>query len=72
MVSRFALTRTEEKLDIDAFTDGSTIPGAKKPSGFGFVLKCALSQQTLVRVGGPCRASGNNLAEHRRRRSKPN
>ena len=64
MVSRFALTRTEEKLDIDAFTDGSTIPGAKKPSGFGFVLKCALSQQTLVRVGGPCRASGNNyLAE---------
>ena len=61
---RYTLYSTSEKLEVAAFTDGSTIPGSQQHSGFGIVLTTEGKVTCTKEVAGACRASGNNyLAE---------
>ena len=61
--SRYQLWQSDEATPIDAFTDGSTVPGVPEPSGVGIVLKKA-EGETVLEVAAVCKASGNNhLAE---------
>src|SRR3954454_10301014 len=62
--SRYQLWQNSEVSAIDAFTDGSTLPGVPEPSGVGIVLKDAVGGETVLEVAEVCKASGNNhLAE---------
>jgi ribonuclease HI len=62
--SRYQLWQNSEVSAIDAFTDGSTLPGVPEPSGLGIVLKDAVAGETVLEVAEVCKASGNNhLAE---------
>ena len=62
--SRYRLWKNSEANAIDAFTDGSTLPGVPEPSGVGIVLKDAARGETVLEVAEVCKASGNNhLAE---------
>src|SRR3954469_12904453 len=62
--SRYQLWQNSEVSAIDAFTDGSTLPGVPEPSGIGIVLKNAVGGETVLEVAEVCKASGNNhLAE---------
>ena len=55
---RHTLYSTDEKLEVMAYTDGSTEPGSDSPSGFG------IRPAGTKHLAGPCCASGNNyLAE---------
>ena len=58
--SRYTLRKNRQTISVDAFTDGSTVPGGLAPSGVGIVLKDTVTRQTLVEVAEVCKASGNN------------
>ena len=61
---RHTLYSTDEKLEVMAYTDGSTEPGSDSPSGFGIALHEVGRPAGAKDLAGPCRASGNNyLAE---------
>ena len=49
---------------VDAFSDGSTVPGSLQQSGYGVAIRGAGSAATKAEYSGSCKASGNNyLAE---------
>src|SRR3982750_3405727 len=58
--SRYQLWKNSDVSAIDAFTDGSTLPGVPEPSGVGIVLKDAVGGETVLEVAEVCKASGNN------------
>src|SRR3954470_17814088 len=64
MASTFLALGSEDG-EVDAFTDGSTVPGSLEQSGYGVAIRRAGDAgQTKAEYSGSCKASGNNyLAE---------